>query len=75
MGRVIHSFVRVSSEIIDICFDYMLEIMKHEVHSSLEGRSIIFKAERHFLVCKSTPRTNKCHLMLILGLNLNLVVS
>jgi hypothetical protein len=72
---VIHSLVRMSSEIFKVSFDYMLEIMKHEVHGSLEGCSDVFNAERNFSVCESTPRTNKCHLMLILGFNMNLVVS
>jgi hypothetical protein len=71
---VIHSLTGVSSEIVEIGFDYMLEIVKCEGHSSLEGFSDVLKAERHLPVCECTPRENKCHLMLVLGLNLNLVI-
>jgi hypothetical protein len=72
---VIHSIARVSSEIIEVGFDYMLEIVRSEGHGLLEGFSVIFKTEMNFSVCEITPRTNKFHLMLILGFNLNLVVS
>ena len=72
---MIHSLVRVSSEIIEVGFDYMLEILKREGHGSLEGFSSVFKFKRNFPVCESTPRTNKFRLMLILEFNLNLVVS
>jgi hypothetical protein len=74
VGIMIHSLTRVSSEIVKIGFEYILEIMKCEGHSSLEGFSSGFKAERNFPVRESTPRTNKCCLMLVLGLNLNLVI-
>jgi hypothetical protein len=53
----------------------MFEVMEREGHSTLKIRSRIFKDERRFLVCKRTPRENECHLMLILGFNLNLIVS
>jgi hypothetical protein len=72
---VIHSLTRVSNEIIKVGFDYILVIVKREGHGLLEGYSGVFKIERNFLVCKSTPRTNKCHIMLILRFNMNLVVS
>jgi hypothetical protein len=52
----------------------MLEIVKTKGHGTLEGFSDIFKAERHFSVCKSTPWTNKCCLMLILDFDLNLII-
>jgi hypothetical protein len=71
---VIHSLTGVSNKIIKIGFDYLLEIVKCEGHSLLEGSSDIFKVERHILVCESTPRENKFHLMLVLGLNINLVI-
>ena len=74
MGRVIHSPMGVSNEIIEIIFDYMLDIVKHEGHISLEGCSDVFKAKRNFPVCESTARTNKCRLVLILRFNLNLVI-
>jgi hypothetical protein len=53
----------------------MLEIVKSEGHGLLEGFSNVFKAKSNFTVCDSTPRKNKCHLMLILGFDLNLIVS
>jgi hypothetical protein len=71
---VIHSLIRVSSEIVKIGFNYMLEIMKFEGHNSLEGCSDVLKAKRNFSVCECTPRKNKFCLMLVLGLNLNLVI-
>jgi hypothetical protein len=58
VGRVIHSLVRVCSEIVEIGFEYVLKIMKCEGHSSLECLSYI----------------HKFHLMLVLGINLNLVI-
>jgi hypothetical protein len=64
----------VSSEIVEIGFNYMLEIMKCEGHSSLEGCSGILKVEGNILVCECTPRTNEWRLMLVLGLNLNLSI-
>jgi hypothetical protein len=71
---VIHCLIGVSNKIVKIGFDYMLEIVKCEGHGTLEGCSDVFKAERNHLVCESTPRPNKFHLMLILGFNLNLVI-
>jgi hypothetical protein len=75
VGGAIHSLARVNNNIIEIGFDYVLEIVKHEGHSSLEGDFDIFKAERHLRYAKVPQRTNKCHLMLILGLDLDLVLS
>jgi hypothetical protein len=72
---VIRSLARVSTNIIKVNFDYVLKIMKSEGHGTLKGFSDVFKVERHFLICESTPRTNKCHLVLILKFNLNLVIS
>jgi hypothetical protein len=71
---VICFLTRVSSKIVKVSFEYMLKIEKSEGHGMLEGCLGVFKAEKHFPVCKSTPRTNKCHLVLILGFNLNLVI-
>jgi hypothetical protein len=71
---MIHSITGVSSEIVEIGFDYMLEIVKHGGHSSLEGCFRIIKAKRHFPICECTPRTNKFRLMLVLGINLNFVI-
>jgi hypothetical protein len=66
---------RVRSQIIEVSFNYVLEIMKGEGHGLLEGFFDIFKEKRHFPVYERTPRTNKFHLMLILGFDLNLTVS
>ena len=72
--NMIHSLVRVSINIIKVGFDYVLDIIKREIHGSLEGCSGVFKAERHFSICKSTPRTYKCHLVLVLRFDLDLVI-
>jgi hypothetical protein len=72
---MVHSLARVSSKIIKVGFKYVLEIMKSESNGMLEGCSDVFKAERHFLVCKSTPRTYKCRLVLVLRFDLDLVIS
>ena len=72
---MIHFLARVSSNIIKVGFDYVLDIVKRESHGMLEGCSKIFKAERHFPVCKSTPRTYKCRLMLVLRFDLDLVIA
>jgi hypothetical protein len=53
----------------------VLKIMKHKGHGVLEGFSSAFNNEIFFLVCKGTPRKNKCHLMLILRFNLNLIIT
>jgi hypothetical protein len=73
--RVFHSLTRVISKIIKISFNYIVKIMECEGHSMLEGYFGFFKAEMHLTVCESTQRTNTCHLMLILGFNLNLVIT
>ena len=36
--------------------------------------SSVFKAEGNLSICKITPTKNNCGLMLILGLNLNLII-
>ena len=72
--RVIYSLTGVRSNIVEIGFEYVLEIMKCEGHSTLEGCSDIFKAKSHLPVCESTPRENKFHLKLVLRFNLNLVI-
>ena len=45
-----------------------LEIVEDHGHRPLKRSSGIFKAERHFSIRKCSPRTNKCGLMLVLGL-------
>jgi hypothetical protein len=47
---VIHSLTGVSSEIVEIGFDYMLEIVKLKGHISLGCFSDVLKAERHLSV-------------------------
>jgi hypothetical protein len=72
---MIHTLVRVSSKIIKVGFNYVLDIMKSECHGALEGCFGVFKAKRHFPVCKITPRTYKCCLVLVLRFDLDLVIS
>jgi hypothetical protein len=72
---MIHSLARVSSNIIKVRFDNVFEIMKREIHGSLEGGSSIFQAERNFSVCKCAPRTYECRLMLVFGFDLDLVIA
>jgi hypothetical protein len=47
---MIHSLARVSSKIIKVGLNYVLQVMKIECHGTLEGCSGVFKAERHFSV-------------------------
>ena len=63
------------SEVIQKYFDNCLEIMEDQGHRPLKCSSGVFKAERHFLICKRSPRTIKCHLMLVLRFNLYLIIS
>jgi hypothetical protein len=70
---VILSLARVSSKIIKVSFDYVLKIVKSEIHGMLKGCSDVFKAERHFSVCKSTTGTNKFCLVLILRFDFGFV--
>ena len=49
--------------------------MEDQGHSLLKCGSDVFKAERHLSICKGTPRTNKCSFMLVLGFDLDLIVS
>ena len=67
-----HSHTIMSNEIIQKYLDNWLEIMENQGHYPLKCSSGIFKAKRHFSICKSSPRTNKCGLMLVLGFNLYL---
>jgi hypothetical protein len=45
-----HSLATVRSNIIEVSFDYVFEIMKREIHGSLEGCSSVFQDESHFQV-------------------------
>ena len=49
--------------------------MEDQGHSPLKSGSGVFKAERHFSICKGTPRTNKGSLMLVLKFDVYLIVS
>jgi hypothetical protein len=72
---MIHSLVRVSIKIIEVSFEYIIEIVKIKIHGALEGCSNIFQAEGHFPVCKISPRTYKFHLVLVLRFDLYLIIS
>ena len=49
--------------------------MKIIRHSTLKHRASILKTEGKFPIGKSTPRTNKSSLMLILRSNVNLIIA
>jgi hypothetical protein len=53
---MIHSLARVSSKIIQVGFDYVLEIVKNESHGMLEGCSSVFKEERNFSDMQKYPK-------------------
>ena len=65
----------MSSEVIQKYFNNRLEIVENQGHRLLKCSFDVFKAKRHFLICKCSPRTNKCILMLVLGFNLYLIIS
>ena len=69
-----HSHTRMSSKVIQKYFDNRFEIVDDQGHSPLKISSGILKAKRHFSICKSSPRTNKCSFMLVLGFNLYLII-
>ena len=70
-----HYHIRMSIKVIQNHFDNRFEILEDKGHSSLKISSGILKAKRHFSICKSSPRKNKCGLMLVLRFNLYLIVS
>ena len=70
-----HSHTTMSSKVIQKDFNNRFEIIKDQGHGPLKSSSTILKAKRDFLICKSSPRTNKCSFMLILGFDLNLIIS
>jgi hypothetical protein len=53
----------------------VFEVVKSEQHGPLEGGARIIHAKRHLTIREGTPRTNKSHFMLVLGFDLNLIVS
>ena len=50
--NAIHSLVSVSNKIIKVSFDYVLKIVKREIHGTLKGFSNIFKDEGIFRYAK-----------------------
>ena len=67
-------FLRMSSKIIKIRLNNLLNIMECIRHGPLESGSNIFKAERHFLISEGAPRANEGGLVLIFGLDLDLII-
>jgi hypothetical protein len=53
----------------------MLYIMKRIIHSTLKSCTSVLQTKRKFSIGKSTPRTNKSSVMLILGNNVDLIIS
>ena len=49
--------------------------MEDQGHHLLKCSSGVFKAERYFLICKRSPRTDKCSLVLVFRFNLYLIIS
>ena len=72
---MMHPHMRVSSKVIQKNFNNRFEIMEDQGHNPLKSGSDVFKAERHFSICKGTPRTNKGSLMLVLMFDMYLIVS
>ena len=56
-------------------FNNHFKIVKDQGHGPLKRSFDVFKVEGNLSICKITPRTNKCGIVLILGLNLNLIIS
>jgi hypothetical protein len=50
VSSMIHSLARVRIKILKVSFEYVLKIVKREIHGMLKGCSDVFKVERHFLV-------------------------
>jgi hypothetical protein len=50
VDNMFHSLVRVSSNIINVRFNYVLKIMKHKNHGMLKGFFGIFKDDKHLPV-------------------------
>ena len=65
----------VSGKIVKISFHNSSDIMESIRHSPLEGSSSIVEAERHFPIGEGAPRADEGYLVLIFGLDLDLVIS
>ena len=48
--------------------------MEDQGHGPLKSSFSVIKAKRHFTICKRSPRTNKCSLVLVLRFNLYLII-
>jgi hypothetical protein len=64
----------MSGEIVQIWLNNVLDIMEIIRHSALKSCASILKTKRKFPIGKSTPRTNKSSLMLILRNNVDLII-
>jgi len=74
VSGMIISLERMWHKIIKLCFNYIFKDMKSERHGPLESISDMFKAKGHFLICKDTPGTYKCGLVLVLGSDMDLII-
>ena len=71
---MVSPFFGVSGEIVKISFHNPSDVMESVRHSSLEGGSNIFEAERHFPIGEGAPRADEGYLVLIFRLDLDLVI-
>ena len=69
-----HSHMRMSSKFIQKDFVNRFEIVEDQGHGPLKSSSNFLKAKRRFPICKNSPRTKKCSLMLVLMFNLYLII-
>jgi len=53
----------------------MFQVMERKRNGSFKCSSNIFNSKRHLYIRESPPRTYKSHLVLILGSDVNLIVS
>jgi hypothetical protein len=72
---MLSTFLGSSGEIIQVCEDDMIHIMKNVGHGPLECRTSVLEVERHDTIWKSTPGGSECGFVLIDWVNLNLVVA
>jgi hypothetical protein len=59
---------------IEICLDYVFEVVKIKRHGPLKSSSIILQAKSYFSIHKCTPRTNKICFMMVLKLDLDFIL-
>ena len=65
----------MSWKVIQVRLNDVTNVMESVGHRSLECGPDILQAKREFLICEGTPRTDKSHLVLISGENVNLIIS